>query len=65
MHGAFALQNPKLVADHTRFTHYFGGDKPDIQYTHFKGMMGAVNNAAYNIEFECSGTGGACKAAGS
>ena len=42
-----------------RFTHYFGGDKTDKQYAHFKSMMLAVTDGApryFSIHFECSGT---------
>ncbi|MCJ1295982.1 hypothetical protein MMC34_007547 [Xylographa carneopallida] len=40
------------------FTHYFGGNQADLQYTHFINMMKAIGGStqSFNIQFECSGT---------
>lgn len=37
------------------FTHYFGGNKADLQLQHFQGMMAAIasSDTNYNIQFEC------------
>jgi len=50
---ATAVQN--VAADNKGFTHYFGGDLPDKQLTHFQNMMKAIASSDnhYAINFEC------------
>ncbi|MCJ1287407.1 hypothetical protein MMC26_006756 [Xylographa opegraphella] len=46
------------------FTHYFGGNRADTQYTHFTNMMKAIGGSTqfFSVQFECSGTAPECVA---
>ena len=54
--SALANQAQNVALDNKGFTHYFGGNLPDIQLTHFQNMMRGVANSDnnYAIQFDCA-----------
>ena len=57
------LLKGNILTYYPRFTHYFGGEKTDVQYAHVKAMMSAIKadtDNYFTIKFECSGTAKGC-----